>query len=123
MDLLDRFDNLPEVVQEIIKEKVWELEAAEDLEIWETQHKYYHDVMAAELTLIVGARTQEPECDGVYSEEEVAGDVLRRTGVKLSPYRYVRFDWNYFDPEGDFDWAIPQLWEAWSGEQAAWNDC
>ena len=121
MDVLDRFDNLPGDVQKIIKEKVWQLEAAEDLEQWNFWYKYYHDVMVAELTLIVGARTQEL-ADGVRSEEEVAGDVLRRTGVVLSPFRYVRFDWNYFDPEGDFDWVIPQLWEAWTGEQAEWND-
>ena len=75
MDVLDRFDNLPEGVQEIIKEKVWELEAEEDLEIWNTWYKYYHDVVAAELTLIVGARTQDPECNGVWSEEEVAASV------------------------------------------------
>tara|TARA_B100001094_G_scaffold318666_1_gene362531 strand:+ start:415 stop:786 length:372 start_codon:yes stop_codon:yes gene_type:complete len=117
MDVLDRFDNLPEGVQEIIKEKVWELEAEEDLEIWNTWYKYYHDVVAAELTLIVGARTQDPECNGVWSEEEVAADVLRRAGVVLSPLRLVRFDWGYFHEctEGDFEWVIPELYEALEG--------
>ena len=117
MDILERFDKLPEEVQKIIKEMVWELEAAEDKEIWNTWYKYYHDVVAAELTLIVGARTQEPECDGVWSEEEVAGDVLRRAGVVLSPLRFVRFDWNYFHDctDGEFEWVIPQLWDAVEG--------
>ena len=117
MDVLDRFDNLPEGVQEIIKKKVYELEAEEDLEQWNTWYKYYHDVVLAELTLIVGARTQDPECDGVWSKEEVAGNVLRRAGVVLSPLRFVRFDWHYFHDctDGDFEWVIPELYEAVKG--------
>ena len=97
MDILDRFDELPEEVQEKIKEIVWQLEAEEDLEIWNSQNKYYHDVVLAELTIIVGANTIDDACC-CGSEAEVFPFLLRhsRPGQLHSPLSYHYFDWGYF---------------------------
>jgi hypothetical protein len=119
MDILERFDNLPYGVQDIIKENVeelWRLEAEEDREIFEQQHKYYHNVVLAELTMIVGANTIDDACC-CGSIPEVFPWLLShsRPGQFHTPLKgYCWFDWGYFHyiTDGDFEWVIPQLWEA-----------
>ena len=90
MDILDRFDNLPERLQEIIKEKVWQLEAAEDKEIWKTWHKHNNDLLTIEWKLFI-------ECemdlgDDCNTKEAAASNIihyLQRPGDKISPIGYA----------------------------------
>jgi len=95
MDVLDRFDKLPEGVQEIIKEEVWQLEAAEDRKIWEQQHKHKKDLTTIELSLILDAFLQDGDGTGVCTVEQVVPYALTNLGLKKLTVLDFRFDWDY----------------------------